>query len=182
MELKSSARNWSVESFACPSKEIALVATWKRDWNAVNAGSIQIEAKGTSPSWCSGTQIQDRVGRVTESRKVSVSVRIVLCSSETHLSSSRRQRSLKAENGFMSWGSLRKRESFPLARALCVPGERTGVQECVVLCSPTTEVQVVPATWRFRFFGCNFHIYSSRRLLPYPYWVGTLLGYPSRVG
>jgi hypothetical protein len=107
MELKSSPRNWSVESFACPSKEIALVVTWTRDWNAVNAGSIQIETKGTSPSSCSGTQIRYRVGRVAESRKVSVSVRIVLCSSETHLSSSPRQRSLKAENEFMSWGSPR---------------------------------------------------------------------------
>ena len=121
MELKSSPRNWSAESFACPSKEIALVVTWTRDWNAVNAGSIQIETKGTSPSSYSGTQIRYRVGRVAESRKVSVSARIVHCSSETHLSSSRRQRSRKAENEFMSWGSLQKRESFPLARALCVP-------------------------------------------------------------
>ena len=168
MELKSSARNWSVESFACPSKEIALVVTWTRDWNAVNAGSIQIETKGTSPSSCSGTQIRYRVWRVAESREVSVSVRIVLCASETHLPSSCRQGSLKAENKFMSWGSLQKRESFPLARALCVPGERAGVQECVALCSPTTEFQVVAATWRFRFFGCIFHIYLCRSSYPTP--------------
>jgi hypothetical protein len=168
MELKSSPRNWSVESFACPSREIALVVTWTRDWNAVNAGSIQIETKGTSPSSCSGTHIRYRVGRVAESRKVSVSVRIVHCSSETHLSSSRRQRSRKAENEFMSWGSLRKPESFPLARALSVPGERAGVQECVVLCSPTTEFQVVAATWGFKFFGCIFHIYLCRSSYPTP--------------
>jgi hypothetical protein len=43
-----------------------------------------------------------------------------------------------------------------------------------VLGSQITEFQVVGATWRFRFFGFNFHIYLSQ-LLPYPYWVGTFL-------
>jgi hypothetical protein len=70
---------------------------------------------------------------------VSISVCIVLSSGETHLSSFRRHRSRKAENEFMSWGSLQKRESFPLARVLCVPRERAGVQEFVALCSPLAD-------------------------------------------
>jgi hypothetical protein len=59
----------------------------------------------------------------------------------------------------MSWGSLQKRESFPLARVLGVPRERAGVQEFVELCSPVADFQAVAATWRFRFLWFDFHIY-----------------------
>lgn len=31
-----------------------------------------------------------------------------------------------------------------------------------------TEFQVVAATWRLWFFGCNFHIYSCRDSYPTP--------------
>src|SRR5580692_10910375 len=98
MELKSSAPNRFVESFSCPSKEFAVAAIRAHAWNAVSAGSIQIENKGTPPSSCSGAQIRYSVVRVAKLQKVSASVRIVLSAGETHLSSSRRQRSRKAEN------------------------------------------------------------------------------------
>jgi hypothetical protein len=98
--------------------------------------------------------------RLAKSQKVSVSVRIVLSSGETHQSSLRRQGIAKAENEFMSWGSLQKRESFPLARVLGVPREGAGVQEFVALCSLVADFQaVVATTWRFRFLWFDFHLY-----------------------
>jgi len=73
------------------------------------------------------------------------------------------------------------RESHSLV-FLCVPRERAGVRKCVTLGSPIVEFQVVAATWGFRFFWCHFHICQRLLHVPYPYWVETFIGYPTRIG
>src|SRR5260370_1267820 len=146
MQFKCSASNRPIKAFSCPSKNIRSCFRSRARLEPLSAELIQIETKGALPLLCSGIQIWHRFGRLAKSQKVSVSVRIVLSSGETHLSSVPGKGVAKAENEFMSWGALQKRESFPLARVLCVQRERACVQEFVALCSAVADFQAVTPT------------------------------------
>ena len=108
--------------------------------NAVSGGSIQIETRGALLSLCNGTHARYRLGRAAKSPELTVTVRMVSSPGATHLSLSRRKKSREFEinlSGGDLYGDLRDSHSL----GSCVPRERAGFQECVVLCSPIAEFQ-----------------------------------------